>query len=272
MIRHFLGLKGMKQKEMLSLVKAGIKVKKNPGRFASSMKNRNLLMLFEAPSLRTRLSFEIGMSQMGGHAIYYQLSESTLGKKEDIREFSRVVSRYADLVMARIYDHGMLEKMAAYSEIPVINGMTNDEHPCQVISDLMTIWEKKKTFNVKLAYLGDGFNNVTHSLLYGCALVGMDISLASPKGKEYEPAVGVVSTAKKFARASGSRIEITNDPKEAAKDADALVIVTEWKEFKDLDINRIKSLMKKPLIFDGRNIFDPKKMKELGFAYVSVGR
>ncbi len=230
-MNHFLTLADMKQKEILSLIKEGIKIKKSPKRFASAMKNKNLLMLFEAPSLRTRLSFEIGMNQMGGHAVYYNLGESTLGKKEDIREFSRVISRYADIMMARVYEQKLVEGLARYSSIPVINGMTNDEHPCQILSDLMTIFGKKKTFKLKLAYLGDGLNNVTHSLLYGCSLAGMDISVATPKGKEYEPAPEVVKKAKSFAMKSGSKIEITNDPKAAAENAD-IVYTDSWMSYR----------------------------------------
>ncbi len=230
-MRHFLTLTGMKQKEITFLINNALEIKKHPRRFASAMKNKNLLMIFEAPSLRTRLSFEVGMNQMGGHAIYYSLSESTLGKKESIKEFSRVASRYVDMVTARVYDHKMLEELARYSTVPVINSMTNDEHPCQILSDLMTIFEKKMTLRLKLAYLGDGLNNVTHSLLYGCSLVGTDISVASPKGKEYEPAVNVVSTAKKFARASGSKIEITSDPKAAVKDAD-IIYTDSWMSYR----------------------------------------
>ncbi len=230
-MRHFLSLKDISKKELLFLVEKGIEIKKHPQRFANAMENKNLLMIFEAPSLRTRLSFETGMNQMGGHAIYYQLSESTLGKKESLKEFARVVSRYADIVTARVYDKKLLEEMAKYSSVPVINAMTNYEHPCQILSDLMTIYEKKKTFDLKLAYLGDGLNNVTHSLLFGCSLVGMDIAIATPKGKDYEPDVSVVKTAKAFAKSSGSDVIITNNPKAATENAD-IVYTDSWLSYR----------------------------------------
>ncbi|MBI4170353.1 MAG: ornithine carbamoyltransferase [Candidatus Aenigmarchaeota archaeon] len=230
-MKHFLTLREMTKKDLTFLIKKGIEVKKHPEKFSAAMKNKNLLMLFEAPSLRTRLSFEIGMNQMGGNAIYYNLDESTLGKKEDIREFSRVVSRYADIVTARVYGQKTIEALAEYAEIPVINAMTNYEHPCQILSDLMTIYEKKKTFDIKLVYLGDGLNNVTHSLLFGCSIMGIDISVATPKGKDYEPDANVVKIAKSFAMKSGSRIVITNKPEEAAKNAD-IVYTDSWMSYR----------------------------------------
>ncbi len=262
-MRHFLTLADMKRKEIASLIKEGIKAKRNPKSFSSAMKDKNLLMLFEAPSLRTRLSFEIGMNQMGGHAVYYNLGESTLGRKESAKEFSRVSSRYADMITARVFGQQLIEELARYSDVPVINAMTNYEHPCQVLSDLMTIYERRKTFALKLAYLGDGLNNVTHSLLFGCSLVGMDISVATPKGKGYEPDANVVAKAKTFAGHSGSDIVITNDPKIAAKDAD-IVYTDSWmsyrippskkkqrlEKFRPFQVNpRVMALAKKDALF-----------------------
>jgi len=241
-MRHFLTLRDFGKKELTHLVKKSIEMKRRPNRFAHSMKNRNLVMVFEAPSLRTRLSFEIGMTQMGGHGIFYHLDQSTLGKKESVQEFSRVVSRYADMIMARVFDHGLVERIADYSKVPVINGMTNFSHPCQVLSDLMTIYEKKKTYDLKLAYLGDGFNNVTHSLLYGCSIMGMNISVACPKGSEFEPAHSVMKEAVQFALKSGSSVEVTHDPREAARDAD-IIYTDSWMSYhihKDQESRRVK--------------------------------
>ena len=244
-MKHFITIRDSKKKDILSLIKTGLDIKKHPSKYKARMKGKNLVMFFEAPSLRTRLSFEIGINQMGGNGIYYQLSESTLGKKEDIHEFSRVASRYADIIMARVYKQKLVEDLAKFSSVPIINGMTNDEHPCQILSDLMTIFEKKKTFKLRLAYLGDGFNNVTHSLLYGCALVGMDISVASPRGKEYEPDFNVVKKATEFAKISGSKIIITNNPEEAARNAD-IVYTDSWMSYrisKEQEAERIKAFM-----------------------------
>lgn len=227
--RHFLSIADMSRAELLFLLRKAIDIKKNPKKYFSSMNGRTLFMLFEAPSLRTRVSFEAGMTQMGGHAIYYDIAQSTLGKKESIKDFARTVGRYCDIVMARLYEHRQIEEMADHAGVPVINAMSNAEHPCQVLADLMTIHEKKGLAG-KLAYLGDGLNNVTHSLLLGCALAGMNIAVASPSGKEYEPDRKVVSEARKLAAKSGSRVMLTNDPKLAVESAD-VVYTDSWMSY-----------------------------------------
>jgi len=241
MVKHFLSIKDLSRKEIEFLIKKSIEIKKNPKKYSSAMKEKTLFMLFEAPSLRTRVSFEAGMTQLGGHAIYYSIDESTLGKKESIKDFTKTVSRYCDIIMARIYRHDQLEEMAANADIPVINAMTNFEHPCQILTDLMTIHEKK-LLKGKLAYLGDGFNNVTHSLLYGCSIMGMDIAVASPAGKEYEPDKKVVQEAKKFGVKSGSRVLLTHNPKEAVKNA-SIVYTDSWMSYrisKEQEPKRVK--------------------------------
>lgn len=218
---NFISISDFDKQDIMAVIRAGLRIKKNPEKYSSSLKQKTLLMLFEAPSLRTRLSFEAGMTQLGGHAIAYHLDESTIGKKESPKDFARVVSRYADTIMARIYSHGMLEEIACNSAVPAINGMTNREHPCQVLSDIMTIYEKKNKLNgLKLAYLGDGFNNTTHSLLLGCALVGMDISIACPK--KFFPDRGVAAQAISLSKASRNRIEIIENAGKAAEDADVI--------------------------------------------------
>ncbi|HUT70015.1 MAG TPA: hypothetical protein VMW89_05015 [Desulfatiglandales bacterium] len=150
-------------------------IKKNPEAFHDAMHRRVLVMIFEKPSLRTRVSFEAGMCQMGGDAIYYDMSTSPLGKgKETIYDTVKTLSRYADLIMARLLEHEKMEEMARYAEIPVINGLTDFSHPCQILSDLLTIREHKGSLKgLILAYLGDAKNNVTHSLLYGCPKMGI---------------------------------------------------------------------------------------------------
>jgi ornithine carbamoyltransferase len=227
--KNFVSLRDMSRAEMLNLVKKGIEIKANPKKYKQSLAGKNLLMLFEAVSVRTRLSFEMGMLQLGGHAAYYNISESTLGKKESVEDFARVVSRYVDCIMARVYDHDSIIKLAEHSTVPVINGMTNFSHPCQILSDLMTIQEKKKLGKIKLAYLGDGFNNVTHSLLYGCSKMGIDISVASPK--QFLPDRNVAIDAIKFAKSAGSIVEITSDPRTAVAGAD-VVYTDSWMSYR----------------------------------------
>jgi ornithine carbamoyltransferase len=241
--KNFISLRDMSRSELMSLIKKAVEIKTNPKRYSNTLKGKNLLMLFEAVSVRTRLSFEMGMLQLGGHAAYYNISESTLGKKESVEDFARVVSRYVDCIMARVYYHDNIIKLAGSATVPVINGMTNFSHPCQILSDLMTIYEKKGLNRIKLAYLGDGFNNVTHSLLYGCSKMGINISVASPK--QFLPDKNVSIDSIKFAKAAGSIVEITSNPKEAVAGAD-IVYTDSWMSYripKDQEKSRSKIFM-----------------------------
>lgn len=182
--------------------------------------NRTLGMIFQKPSLRTRVSFDMAMIHLGGRALYLSPDEIQLGRRESVKDAARVLSRYVDGIMARVFDHANIVELAVYAGVPVINGLSDHEHPCQIIADLLTIQEKAGDLSrVKLAYVGDG-NNVLNSLLFAASKVGMDISAASPAG--YEPAPGVVRRARQFARESGSNILITNDPQEAVEEADII--------------------------------------------------
>ncbi len=229
-VKHFLSLKDFTKKDFEYLVKQAIAIKKNPRKFSNATKQKTLLMVFEAPSLRTRLSFEAGMTQMGGHAIAYSTGESTLGKKETIEDFSRTASRYVDIITARLYSQEMLEKMADAASVPVINAMTNYEHPCQILGDLMTMQEKfRKLKNLKVAYVGDGDNNVTNSLIFGCLTMGMNITVACPEEAEVQKEVKHVGDMLSM-RYKG-RFETTWDPKEAVKDADVVYTDT-WMSYR----------------------------------------
>jgi len=230
-MRHYLSIADLGRNELMNLIKEGIKIKKNPRKYSRTFFQKTLLTIFEAPSLRTRLSFEVAANQMGGHCIYYQTQESTLGKKESMKEFAKTASRYVDIIAARLFEHKQLEEMAKHADVPVINALTNYEHPCQVLGDLMTIQEKFDNLKgLKLAYLGDGFNNVTHSLLFGCALAGINITIACPKGREYEPLSAVVSEAKRLSSGM-SDVFVTNDPIRAAKGAD-IVYTDSWMSYR----------------------------------------
>ncbi len=231
-VRHFLSLKDFTKRDFEYLIKQALVIKKNPKKFSNAMKQKTLLMIFEYQSLRTRLSFETGMTQMGGHAIAYSTGESTLGKKETIEDFSRTASRYADIITARIFSQEMLEKMADVSRVPVINAMTNYEHPCQVLGDLMTIQEHfKKLKGLKVAYVGDGDNNTTNSLIFGCLTMGLNIAVASPEEAEVQKEVKHVGDMLSM-RYKG-HFETTWDPKEAVKDADVVYTDT-WMSYRVL--------------------------------------
>ena len=196
-----------------SLHKAGIR--------HTPLEGKTLAMIFEKPSTRTRVSFQVGMYQLGGNAIYLNVQDIQLGRgKETIADTARVLSRYVDGIMARVFEHSKIEELARYSQVPVINGLSDLLHPCQVISDLFTILEKKQRLKgLTLAYVGDG-NNVAHSLLYGTSKVGMNIRIASPKG--FEPNTEIVKDAQEIAKKMNSEVIITNDPKEAVKNADII--------------------------------------------------
>lgn len=216
--------------DILDVLRLAAEVKATPAQYADMLKQKTLLMIFEKPSLRTRISFEAGMTQLGGHAIYYDMSTSPMGGgKETIEDSIRVISRMCDLVMARLFKHSDLLAMAQYSSIPVINALTDESHPCQILADLLTIQEQKGTLKgVRVAYLGDGFNNVTHSLMRGCTKLGLHIRVGSPE--EHMPAVEVTEACLRFAEESGSDVLVTDDPSEAVRDAD-VVYTDSWMSY-----------------------------------------
>jgi len=181
---------------------------------------KTLALLFEKPSLRTRVSFEMAMYQLGGHGIYLSPEEVGLGKRESAADIARVLSRYVDSIAARTFSHETLHILAAHSSVPVINALSDLEHPCQALSDLLTIYEKKeKLAGLTLAFIGDG-NNVANSLLLAASSVGMNFRLACPPG--YEVGKQILSKGRKLAALSGSQIQLTNDPYKAAKGVDVV--------------------------------------------------
>src|SRR5512136_2796661 len=173
------------------------------------LKGKTLGMIFEKPSTRTRVSFEVGMWQLGGYALYLSSTDLQLGRGETIADTAQVLSRYVNGIMARVFAHQTILDLVKYSRVPVVNALSDFSHPCQGLADLFTIYEKKgRLLGLRLAYIGDG-NNVAHSLLYGCSKVGMDISVACPKG--YEPKPEVVSKAKEEGKKSGCKVSLTDD-------------------------------------------------------------
>ncbi len=180
-------------------------------------------MIFQKPSLRTRVSFDVAMLHLGGHALYLSPNEIQLGVRESVADVARVTSRYVDGIMARVFAHRHILELADHSSVPVINGLSDFNHPCQGLADLFTIYEHYgKLAGLKLAYVGDG-NNVAHSLLFGGALAGMHVAVATPEG--YEPDSAVVAQAQRIGAQTGAQITVTHDPVEAV--ADAAVIYTD---------------------------------------------
>ena len=206
---------------------------------------KTLVMIFEKNSTRTRVSFETGISQLGGHGIFLSSADSQLGRGEPIEDTARVLSRYCDCIMIRTYGQSEIEKLAQYATVPVINGLTDFAHPCQVLADLMTIREHKgKLKGLNACYIGDG-NNMANSIIVGCLKVGMNVSAACPDG--YHPDAKVLAFAK---MAPGAKFELTNDPMQAAKNAD--VIFTDvWASMGQED-----EVEKRKAAFDGYQLND----------------
>ena len=210
--------------EILTLA-ADLKAKQKAGIPHKLLAGKTLGMIFEKSSTRTRVSFEVGMYQLGGQALFLSSRDLQLGRGEPIKDTARVLSRYLDGIMIRTYGHERIEELARYADIPVINALSDLLHPCQALTDLLTIreYKGKNLAGLKMAYVGDG-NNMTHSLMYAAAKVGMNFAVATPEG--YEPNAEVVANAKADAAATGATVTITHDPMEAVEGADVIVTDT----------------------------------------------
>ncbi len=237
--KDLLTLSELTPKEFLGLIDSSIKLKKELKKNTNKpiLKNKTLTMIFQKPSTRTRVSFEIGMLQLGGHAINLSSNDMQLSRGESVEDTAKTLSRYSDCIMARVYEHKLLEKLSKHASIPVINGLSDSFHPCQILADFMTIKEKKKKFKgLKIAWIGDG-NNVCNSMIYGAALSGIDMSIATPVG--FKPEKTAVSESKKL-----TNIELTTDPFIATKNADVVVTDT-YSSIHNSDPKRMKKFLPK---------------------------
>jgi len=214
--RHLISLHDLVPSEIEYLLALAQHVKAAPFRHKQTLAGKTLAMLFEKPSLRTRMTFEIGMGQLGGQAVYLGPEEVGLGKREAVRDIAQSLSRWVDAVVARVSSHQTLLELAEHATVPVINGLSDFEHPCQALGDYLTLLEHKgKLAGATLAWVGDG-NNVAHSLIYGAARLGVRMRIATPPG--YEPDRSVLAEA----RREGGEIEMTQDPTAAVAGADAV--------------------------------------------------
>ena len=221
-MKDFISLHDCTTEEVESLLKLALKLKKErkEGVEHHILKGKTLGMIFSKSSTRTRVSFEVGMVQLGGYPLFLSSHDIQLGRGESIYDTAKVLERFLDGIMIRTFSHQDVLDLAEYSDIPVINALTDLLHPCQVLADLQTIYEKKGCLKgLKLAYIGDG-NNMAHSLMYGCAKMGLDCAIASPK--DYMPDPEVVENAKSDFAKSGAKLLLTEDAKEAIKDADVV--------------------------------------------------
>ncbi len=224
-MRHFLTLKDYTKEEILEIVDLGLKVKKEFKAKAQPpyLKGQTLSMIFEKSSTRTRVSFESGIFQLGGHGLFLSNKDIQLGRGEPVKDTARVISSMTDMIMIRTFEHSRLEEFASYSSVPVINGLTDSYHPVQLLADYMTMIEHGMDKEPVVAYVGDG-NNMTHSWMMLASKLGFELRIATPKG--YEVDEGVMKDALEFCKLSGGKIFVTNDPKEAAKGANVVTTDT----------------------------------------------
>ncbi len=222
MKKDLLAISDLTAKDIATILRRAAALKKTQrrGKVGTTLKGKSLGMIFEKSSTRTRVSFEVGMFQLGGQALFLSSNDLQIGRGEPIADTARTLSRYLDGIMIRTFAQSTVEELARHASIPVINGLSDLHHPCQALADLLTIQEKKGPLKgLKLAYVGDG-NNVANSLIEACVVTGMHISVGCPHG--YEPDAGVMREAQRIAVRTGSELRVVNDPFKAVRDADAV--------------------------------------------------
>lgn len=223
--KHMLTLADYTKDEILQIISLSLRMKADKEKYRKVLEGKSLAMIFSKSSTRTRVSFEVGFFQLGGHPVVLSSGQTQLGRGETVGDTAKVLSRMVDGIMIRTFEQEHLNILANEGSVPVINGLTDDYHPCQVLADLMTVYENFGTFdNLKFTYLGDG-NNMTHSIMIGCAIMGIDVYCGCPK--QHMPDEKIVDIATKLAQKSGSKVVVTSDPKEAIKNAN-IVYTDVW--------------------------------------------
>jgi ornithine carbamoyltransferase len=220
--RSFVGVCDFSSEEIAQVLDTAdaLKLERSRGEAHLLLPNKTLAMIFQKPSLRTRVSFEAGMTQLGGHAIYLAPSDISLGQRETTEDIAQVLSRMCDVIMARVFGHDIVEDLARHATVPVINGLSDLEHPCQILADLQTIREKKGQLEgLEMVYSGDG-NNVAHSLMYGAARVGMSLTVVTPPGDE--PDEAILESSKAIAEGNGCEIRVSNDLMDSCRGVDVI--------------------------------------------------
>ncbi len=211
--RDLLTLPDLTGTEIRALFKTAAKVKKNIKPFRTALQGKTVIMLFEKASLRTRISFETGINALGGTAIYMDHSDQRIGERESTKDYAKNLERWIDCMVARVYSQRVVDDLAAFSHVPVINALSERFHPCQGLADLFTLWERPGSLDgVRIAWIGDG-NNVCHSLMHAATMLGVDMTVITPKG--YEPAADVVTECEAFAEGAGSTLAFSNDTRAA---------------------------------------------------------
>ena len=216
----FLSIRDFTPQQIHDLLELARQIKADPQAYSSALKGKTLALIFEKPSLRTRVSFDVGIQQLGGFSVYLSPAEINLGKRESVYDVAKNLERMVQGIMIRTFAHEIVDRMAEYASVPVINGLTDYSHPCQAMADYLTILEVKGSLaGIKLAYVGDG-NNVAHSLMFAGAQLGAHVWVATPPG--YEPDPAAVSWARSRGAETGGTCNLTHDPAEAARDADVV--------------------------------------------------
>jgi len=251
--KDLISIRNLSAREIHELFAEALDIKTHPTRYADALKGKALAMIFEKPSLRTRVTFEVGIHQMGGFSVYLSPSEINLGKRESASDVAKNLERMVQGILMRTFSHDLVELMARQAGIPVINGLTDFSHPCQALADFLTILEIKGGLKgLKVAYVGDG-NNVAHSLIYGAARLGVHLAVATPAG--YEPNANVVAWAREHAGESGCRLEVSEDPVKAVLEAD-VVYTDVWASMGQEQESAIR-----------RQIFQPYQVNEELFSH-----
>ncbi len=220
--RNFVDLADFERSELRKFLDTGhdLKQKQKRGEPHEFLKGKSMAMIFMKSSTRTRVSFEVGMTQLGGHALFLQPSGTQLGRGETIADTAQVLGRYCDVIMARVFGHEEVTELAKFAGVPVVNGLSDLLHPCQIMADMMTIEEHKgKLEGLKIAYVGDS-NNVSNSIMQGCTIMGMDVTIGSPKG--YTPSDDILKKTSALSKTHGTTLTVENDPSEAVKGVDVI--------------------------------------------------
>ncbi len=241
--RHFIDLSQYKRDELRHFLDKAIELKEmqKRGEPHELLKGKSLAMIFMKSSTRTRVSFEVGMTQLGGHALYLQPSGTQLGRGETIGDTAKVLSRYCDVIMARVFAHSEVTELAEHATVPVINGLSDLLHPCQIMADMLTIEEHKgKLEGLKITYVGDS-NNVSNSIMQGCTIMGMDVTIGSPEG--YTPADDILKKSTDLSKKYGTTLEVVTEPYEAVKNADVIYTDTFFSMGQEREKSKEEALM-----------------------------
>jgi len=231
MVRHLLKISDLSKAEIEKIINKAAEIKQDPHIFDSTLKGETLLMVFEKPSLRTRISFEVGMHQLGGHAIFYSIKDSPLGKKENIHDTAKTASRFVNIIAARLFKRHDMWDLAQHAEVPVINMLDDFAHPCQMMGDFLTIKEKKgRLDNLKISYFGDAYNNVTYDLMRIAAIFGLELDVACPVGSAYTPEQEVLDEVSQISKETGAFVNIIHDAYNAARDSD-IIYTDSWMSY-----------------------------------------